>query len=187
MEGQNARIFFFLCCIAGSVELKSRHLRAAKELRHLLRHMVESTEQTIESLEKIKGGKNTNISLCANLSTIAVTPATLQNLQRNPKAFHLYLRHLNHLTKAHKLQSLPPRIRTHFSHDIALGIRIRQKMKSLSGGKWMIRGNKIKCEDSDSRTVSISLPHAFLKAFRNLKKISKSLLKERFENFDKKN
>ena len=93
------------------------------ELKYLFQHMVESTEETIKSLE----AETMNTQLC-----VSAPAATSVGRKQSPRTFFV---HLNQVHRLHNntLKSsnsfLRPRVKAQVSRDIVLGLRIRESMK----------------------------------------------------------
>ena len=142
--------------------------------------MVHAVKETIKALEKQKTETKT---LCIEVPTRDTTKNT-----QSPRKFSIYLAKLDKLHKF-SLNLKPgasPRLRAKVSHDLDLGMRVESKMKKhiINVDKSTSKDGTLtsKCSKAHSKTSRKSLRHHFLKRYRDLLKISQSLIDQRFSN-----
>ena len=151
-----------------------------KPLKSLLQKMTIAVKQTIKALEKQRMEPQT---LCQDIPTAGAA----KNTQSSQK-FSIYLAKLDKLHKfvLNLKPGASPRLQAKVSHDLDLGMRVVTKMKKhiINVDKSTSKDGTFtsKCSKTHSAASRKSLRHHFLKRYRDLLKISQSLIDQRFSN-----
>ena len=157
-----------------------------KELKDLVNKMKRSTEVTVKMLEE----ENTNGTLCISMSAM-----NNGGRKHSPRHFYSYISSLDQLHKyslglSHSF--VQPRVMNKISSDINLIKHVGKKMKKyvrlpayMKEKRLRRTFRKISCKSKRlfHGSPPKSMHHTYLKHFRNLLKVSKSLFK-RFVNTD---
>ena len=164
----------------------SSTLREMAALKKLLEEMILSAAETIKLLEK----KESSVEICVP------DDGQVGAAELTPRAFYIYEASLNKYYNFAKFKlpqaALPKRLGSKIGRDLNLASRVTFEMKKhdmkrslaikeVTGVRKIV---KVRCKagGSGGKRAPKRLYRVFLRLYRHLKKVSESLVNERFVN-----